>query len=202
MSRFWGGGSSESESSESDYSSTDDSGSSDYDGNMGNFYSSDSDSDTQRVVKSHKEKQLDFIDEKGSEIRKSITKNDWLSILSNYDELLKQEKNIKKKVGEYPRSFYKILVSVQDTINEMKPKDLKPLDGRQKRAFNAMKQRVRKINKIHLGAMKEYRANPSNDDESSGIDIDQLSSDSGDDQLSASDSDDDQQAQKKKKIWL
>mmetsp|Transcript_12641 Transcript_12641/g.19100 ORF Transcript_12641/g.19100 Transcript_12641/m.19100 type:complete len:909 (+) Transcript_12641:39-2765(+) len=197
MSRFWGGSSSE--STESDYSSS--SGSSDEYG-VGEFankyaYSSSS-GDEVRVVRSHKDKQLDFIREQHSKLSSALEDNDWENVLSEYETLMKQEKTIKKKVGELPPSFYRCLVLCDDSVLATKPKQLKACDGRAKRAFNAMKQRMRKL-KMHKPGMKAYRENPIVSDE--GESSDEKSNDDAGDMLldvsSGSDDDDGEPTERK-----
>jgi hypothetical protein len=83
--KFWGGSSSESEefedSEEYDESSGDDSDDGGGGGNFGRFFSSSSD-EGPRVVKSHKQKQLDQLEESYQLFKKSIGSNDWLTVLS------------------------------------------------------------------------------------------------------------------------
>ncbi|GIL91165.1 hypothetical protein Vretimale_18799 [Volvox reticuliferus] len=210
MSKFWGRDSSDEEEEETteeessgeeessddddDSSSEDESGSgssdsdSDSDDEGPNKFlagSSDSDSDDdRRVVKSEKDKRMGDLAQTAEDIRNKIKINDWSTIQELFDILNQRlERTRKFLVGPtVPRVYLKCLIELEDYLNEtLGNKDLKKkMSQTNAKAFNTMRQRLKKHNINFADQMTKVRENPDEDDEEEDAESASSESESGD----------------------
>ena len=160
--RVWGGGSSSSEDSESEYSeesvSSQDEGS-DSQRNQ-RYFGSSSSGDEVRVMKSKKEKVLEVLTSIVSSLMKAITANDWLQITEHWDKLLKQEKPLRQALPTLPVAFTRSLVKLDDLIKGFTKDQIQKLDGNHRRAFLRLQNGIKKQLGGFSDIMTAYREKP------------------------------------------
>ncbi|KAJ2835791.1 Translation initiation factor 3 subunit c [Coemansia erecta] len=168
----------DSESSDSDFSSSSDSEISENELEQkqtsttasGRFaraaYDSDSDSDTdvKRVMKNPREKQMEETVKLSTDILKAMRTDEWQAVSVDYEKLLPVVKKLTNllKGDSLPRVFIRCLAKLEDrTIKDgMNKEQLSKLKAADARAFNKMKQRMRKDNKSYAKDISSYRENP------------------------------------------
>ncbi|KAJ2366997.1 Translation initiation factor 3 subunit c [Coemansia sp. RSA 2610] len=129
-------------------------------------YSSDeeSDSDVKRVMKNPKEKHTDELVKLAADILKAARADEWQAVATNFDKMPSVVKKLKGLLrGEsLPRTYIRSLVKLEDrTVKEgMSKEQLGKLSSHDARAFNKLKQRIRKHNKEYADAIAAYRENP------------------------------------------
>ncbi|GEQ70051.1 hypothetical protein JCM33374_g3727 [Metschnikowia sp. JCM 33374] len=122
---------------------------------------SDSDDEGPKVVKSAKEKLLDDVSESVDAIFNAKNLENWTLVLTEFDRLGKLLVKLNQQNVGIPNFFYKMLAQLDDTIADAdKDKDKKKLPADQSRAFNNIKQRVKKQTKEFSPYMDLYKASP------------------------------------------
>ncbi|KAI9088032.1 eukaryotic translation initiation factor 3 subunit 8 N-terminus-domain-containing protein [Phlyctochytrium arcticum] len=194
MSRFFrGGGSGSDSNSESDYSSSDDenasktsaSGSgSDSESSSGSdseagrkkgpsrfvrgAESSDesSDEDTKRIVKSARDKRFDEMRNTVKSLKNATKINDWVAI-QMLNKAICQGQCSYPREG-VPRFYIRFLNDLEASVKETvaNKEVVKKMNASGSRAFNAMKQRIKKFVKSHETDIEAFKANPVNEEES------------------------------------
>lgn len=175
-----------SEDTEFDEDSSDDD--SDSDGPKGPSYflkssfkkgAADSDSDLdddegRKVVKSAKDKLLDEMRASIETINTNKRNNEWIGILAEFDKLGRFLIRASQQKLSTPNFYYKLVGELDDFINETsineKESD-KKMNAAQSRAFNTIKQRVKKQTKEYQPYLDLYRANPELFDSEEPLDI-------------------------------
>ncbi|KAJ1761242.1 Translation initiation factor 3 subunit c [Coemansia sp. RSA 1591] len=166
----------DSESSDSDFSSSSDSEISENELEQkqtsttasGRFaraaYDSDSDTDVKRVMKNPREKQMEETVKLSTDILKAMRTDEWQAVSVDYEKLLPVVKKLTNllKGDSLPRVFIRCLAKLEDrTIKDgMNKEQLSKLKAADARAFNKMKQRMRKDNKSYAKDISSYRENP------------------------------------------
>lgn len=122
---------------------------------------SDSDNEGRKVVKSAKEKLLDDIRESVDTIYNAKNLENWSSALVEFDRVGKLLVRANQQNFGIPNFFFKLLGQLDETINEATvDKDRKKLPADQSRAFNNLRQRVKKQTKEFLPYMDLFKTSP------------------------------------------
>ncbi|KAJ8902469.1 hypothetical protein NDN08_006873 [Rhodosorus marinus] len=173
QSRFYGSASSEESSEEESERSDEEFEESDSDddsdagpGDRSRFLvgSDSEEEDEKREIKSGKVKRFEAMVDTSHKLRNHMKINDWISILTDYENLnLQLEKHMKRdivsrKKPTVPDVFIGSLVIIQDFLTKTKDnKASLKLSKTNTKAFNAVKQRTRKDFKEHEPAMQKFR---------------------------------------------
>ncbi|KAJ1741278.1 Translation initiation factor 3 subunit c [Coemansia sp. RSA 1821] len=125
---------------------------------------SDSDDDVKRVVKNPKEKQTEEVVKLSQNILKAIRADEWDDATDNFNKLEASVTKLKKilKGSSLPTVFIRCLVKLEDCTGKdgLSKEQLGKLNAINARAFNKLKQRLRKSIKPYASDMKAYRENP------------------------------------------
>ncbi|BDA51264.1 Eukaryotic translation initiation factor 3 subunit C [Coccomyxa sp. Obi] len=144
--------------------------------------SSDSDSDDdKRVVRSAKDRRFDELKATCEEMRNKLNINDWSSVQSLFDKLNKQMEKAQKATESLgaPRVYIKMLVELEDRVNAtfVNKELVKKMSPTNNKAFNTMRQRLRKHNPTFADQMEKFRAAPESEEEESEEEEEEESSD-------------------------
>lgn len=146
------------------------------------YFGSDSSSDDEkgpRNIRTAKDKEMDAFKSIVTNIKNHLRINDFTSIqddFTNLTKLLDKFKQIIEKEG-VPKIYYKALVLIEDTIKEMEESakkaesdektegeavenKVKKLGTLQLKAFNTMRNKIKKHNRECAEELGEYRKNP------------------------------------------
>lgn len=141
---------------------------------------SDSDNDDRKVVKSAKEKLLDDIKQSIDSISKEREEENWSSLLSEFDKLGRSLAKAEKQNISTPNVYIKNLVILEDSLNDIASnakETKKKMNAAESRAFNTLRQRVRKQVKEFQSHVDLYRSKPELFDSEKPVDIILTSSD-------------------------
>ena len=122
------------------------------------YYESSSDEEEKRVVRSEKDKRYDALRKIISRIKDKMRIEDFVSIRDEFDELNKQMEKSKKVIEKegvpifYIRICYVLDNFVKNITSEQK-KAFKPANNK---AYNALKQNLRKNNKAYEAKLEEF----------------------------------------------
>ncbi|CAL8466376.1 g5912 [Coccomyxa elongata] len=144
--------------------------------------SSDSDSDDdKRVVRSAKDRRFDELKATCEEMRNKLNINDWSSVQSLFDKLNKQMEKAQKATESLgaPRVYIKMLVELEDRVNAtfVNKELVKKMSPTNNKAFNTMRQRLRKHNPAYAEQMEKFREAPESEEEESEEEEEEESSD-------------------------
>jgi len=126
--------------------------------NFGVDSSSDEDKGP-RTVRTVVNRQMDHFKTILVGIKNHLKINDYSSIQDafiNLNKILEKSKQLIEKEG-IPKIYYKALVLIEDAIEET---DKKKLGTLQLRAWNTMKNKIKKHNREYSEQLQEYRKNP------------------------------------------
>jgi translation initiation factor 3 subunit C len=125
-----------------------------------NFDDSSSDEDKgPRTVRTVVSRQMDNFKTTLVSIKNHLKINDYSSIqddFTNLSKILEKSKQLIEKEG-IPKIYFKTLVLIEDAIEET---DKKKLGTVQIRAWNTMKNKIKKHNREYADQIQEYRKNP------------------------------------------
>lgn len=130
---------------------------------------SDSDEDSKRVVRSHRDKKWDQMTEAVASMKNHIKIHDWLAVTDDFDKLnkmLQKAKAITDKEG-IPKFYFNALLHL-DAANA---KALEDKDAKKKmspsnaKALNSMKQKLRKISATYKDQLEAAKAAGGGDEE-------------------------------------
>lgn len=177
-------GSSSSSSSGSSSGSSSDSSSSDSEEEQeqqkgpSKYLAGDSDSDSddddkKRVIRSAKDKRFMELQETADELRNKMKINDWIAIGTLYEKMNKQLEKAQRTVtlgggtSKTPTFYYRVLIELEDSINTTfeNKEAKKKMSSTNAKAFNAMRQKVKKANRELEKELEEVRNKPESDDE-------------------------------------
>lgn len=133
---------------------------------------SDSDNEGRKVVKSAKEKLLDDLRESVDAIYNAKNLENWSAALVEFDRLSKLLVRANQQNFGIPNFFFKLLGQLDEAINETAAdKDKKKLPADQSRAFNNLRQRVKKQSKEFQPYMDVYKTNPEAFDSQTPVEV-------------------------------
>lgn len=171
MSKWFAASDSDSSSSSSD--SEDERGGPTTTIQQSNFYMSDDEEETKRIVRSAREKRYEALNNLIHSIRNSKKIKDFNKMETHFVDLCKAYEKAKPVIekeekGVTPRFYVRILVELDDLINETwEDKDgRKRMSKNNSKSLGAMRQKLRKYIKDFDEDMAKFRENPdANDDE-------------------------------------
>lgn len=122
----------------------------------------DSDDDSKRVVRSHKDKKWDQMMAEISNMKNHIKINDWVAIGDDFDKLNKQlakAHTIVAKEG-VPSFYHTALIMLEDALEKaLENKEAKKkMASSNAKALNGMKQKLRKTTKTYQDVLDKLRA--------------------------------------------
>jgi translation initiation factor 3 subunit C len=126
---------------------------------------SDSDSDDEddkKVVKSAKDKLLDEIENSISDIENSSVVDDWIVVLSEFDKVQRLLIRAQQQSIPTPKVFIAALSNLDERISNFSPEAKKKLNASVSKAFNTVRQRVKKAIREDVSVIERYRADPEN----------------------------------------
>ncbi|EGV62405.1 Translation initiation factor 3 subunit c [Yamadazyma tenuis] len=130
----------------------------------GNDSDSDSDGEDRRVVKSAKEKLFDDIKETIDKLEIAKLINNWINALNEFDKLGKLLTRSHQQNFGTPNFYIIALADLEDFVNEAntnnEDKDKKKIPADQSRAFNTLRQRVKRHAKEFQALVDLRRESP------------------------------------------
>ncbi|KAH6664379.1 eukaryotic translation initiation factor 3 [Plectosphaerella plurivora] len=123
--------------------------------------SEDSDQDERVKVKSAKDKRHEEVEATIKLIENGEKNGDWATISSEFDKLNRQVAKI-QETGKTPKSYIKTIAELEDYMNEAVAKQKvtpKKMNALAAKGLNAVKQKIKKINKDHQTQVDAYRKN-------------------------------------------
>lgn len=132
--------------------------------------SEESDDEGKKVVKSAKEKLLDEMQLVYNRIESASMINDWVTILSDFDNILRLLVRAQQQNYGTPNIFVKVLAQVEDAVGSSSQQDLKGKSA--SRAYNTTKQRVKKLAREHETILQKLRENPESFDKEPTVEVD------------------------------
>ncbi|CAN8279895.1 unnamed protein product [Cochlearia groenlandica] len=127
---------------------------------------SDSDDDDlrKRVVQPAKDKRFEEMVHTSDLMKNAIHINDWVSLQENFDKINKQLEKVMRitEAVKAPILYIKTLVMLEDFLNETlaNKEAKKKMSPSNSKALNAMKQRLKKNNKLYEEEIIKYRESP------------------------------------------
>lgn len=132
----------------------------------------DSDNEGRKVVKSAKDKLLDDMRESVDSIYNSKNLENWGHVLTESDRLGRLLVRANQQNVGVPNFYYKMLGQLEDAVIETSSdKEKKKLPADQNRAFNTMKQRMKKLTKEFAVYLLYYREHPEAFDSEEPLDL-------------------------------
>ncbi|KAH7888776.1 eukaryotic translation initiation factor 3 subunit 8 N-terminus-domain-containing protein [Phlebopus sp. FC_14] len=121
------------------------------------------DEDVKRVVKSTKDKRLEEIEATGKVMDNAIKINDWVAISAEFDKLSRLVQRQTNASEPLPPFFIRTLSSLELSLNAALAREKeakKKMNATNARAFNSMKQKIKKSTKEYEKEMQHFRADP------------------------------------------
>ena len=120
---------------------------------------SDSEEDSKTVIRSARDKRYEEMRTRVSAIQNAVAINDWVSIQAEFDKLQKQllKFDVTIKREGIPRFYIRTLTGLQEAIEGPTTKKMNPSTSK---AYNAMKQKIKKVFKIHEEAFEKFSQSP------------------------------------------
>ncbi|KAI9088041.1 eukaryotic translation initiation factor 3 subunit 8 N-terminus-domain-containing protein [Phlyctochytrium arcticum] len=129
-----------------------------------------SDEDTKRIVKSARDKRFDEMRNTVKSLKNATKINDWVAIQNEFEKLNKAyvKANAVIQREGVPRFYIRFLNDLEASVKETvaNKEVVKKMNASGSRAFNAMKQRIKKFVKSHETDIEAFKANPVNEEES------------------------------------
>mmetsp|Transcript_23226 Transcript_23226/g.73039 ORF Transcript_23226/g.73039 Transcript_23226/m.73039 type:complete len:220 (+) Transcript_23226:49-708(+) len=123
---------------------------------------SDSDGDKKRVVRSHRDKRWDQMQEAVASMKNHIKINDWIAVTEDYDKLnklLQKAKPIVEREGT-PTFYFLALAHLEEAnARALEDKDAKKkMSPSNAKALNSLKQKLRKVIAQHKAQIDAAKA--------------------------------------------
>ncbi|CCH46818.1 hypothetical protein BN7_6417 [Wickerhamomyces ciferrii] len=115
--------------------------------------------DGKKVVKSAKDKLLDEIRSAINTIDTSKEDNDWIVVLSEFDKLNRLLIRAQQQNLSTPNIYIKTIAQLDETIQDTQ-QDKKKLNASVSKAFNTVRQRVKKAVRENSSLVDSFRENP------------------------------------------
>eukprot|EP00933_Yihiella_yeosuensis_P062556 TRINITY_DN6553_c0_g1_i1.p1 TRINITY_DN6553_c0_g1~~TRINITY_DN6553_c0_g1_i1.p1 ORF type:complete len:1003 (+),score=295.30 TRINITY_DN6553_c0_g1_i1:123-3011(+) len=132
--------------------------------------SSDEEVEKKRTVLSSSDKRFELMNAKLKELKNHVKIDDFASIITDYEALLKMLEKLKTAVAEDggpPAQFVKAISDLEDYVEkthadlqEKKQNKGEKLTENKAKAFNTLRAKVRKQNKQFQESIEQYKANP------------------------------------------
>lgn len=136
--------------------------------------SEESDDEGKKVVKSAKEKLLDEMQMVYNKIESASMINDWVTILSEFDNICRLLIRAQQQNYGTPNVFIKVLAQVEDAVGSTSQQELKGKSA--SRAYNTTKQRVKKSARENDAVLSKFRENPESFDREPTVEADAAAS--------------------------
>lgn len=136
-----------------------------------NYSDSESEDEGKKVVKSAKEKLLDEMQAVYSSIENAEMTQDWVTILSELDNISRLLIRAQQQNYGIPNIFVKVLAQIEDAVADVEQADIK--NKAVARAYNTTKQRVRKVAREYEDLLAKFREDPESFDKESTADLEQ-----------------------------
>ena len=151
--------------------------------------SDDSDNEGKRVVKSHRDKKWDAMTDTVNQLKNDMKINDWNALAKTFDTLEKMLAKAHQLVAKegIPKFYFKALISLDDFVNKTNENNelKKKMNTLNAKAFNGMKQKIKKLTRQYEGELEKVKA-----EKSGGDNKNDDSDDDDDDEDDSDDSDD------------
>ncbi|EEB09757.1 translation initiation factor eIF3c [Schizosaccharomyces japonicus yFS275] len=115
--------------------------------------------DGRRVVKSARDKRLEELDTCIQTIDSSSKSNKWVVVSNEFDHLNKISQKC-AQAGQRPPKYIELISKLDELLESADKAFVKKLDAANARAFNTLKQRVRKNNRQFAREIERYRQDP------------------------------------------
>eukprot|EP01096_Ripella_sp_DP13-Kostka_P006695 TRINITY_DN240_c0_g1_i1.p1 TRINITY_DN240_c0_g1~~TRINITY_DN240_c0_g1_i1.p1 ORF type:complete len:874 (+),score=515.90 TRINITY_DN240_c0_g1_i1:38-2623(+) len=121
--------------------------------------------DGQRTIKSQKDKVFEMIETSVLNIKASISAENWNEVLADFEKLVKQIEKNENVVRQYgvPPKYVEALIELEEAVGKplnQSDEPKKNLSATNSKSLNAMRQRIKKFNKLNEILIQKYKENP------------------------------------------
>lgn len=120
------------------------------------------DEDDKKIVKSAKDKLLDEIENTISDIENSSVLDDWIVTLNEFDKVQRLLIRASQQNISTPKVYISALSNLDETISNFSAESKKKLNASVSKAFNTVRQRVKKAIRENENLIERYRKDPDN----------------------------------------